>query len=74
MEETILAIINTVGFPAAVCVCLIIYMYKLTKTHAEEISKLAEIIDISLANNTTAIKELTIAIAKDRDKEDEKKE
>ena len=54
----VLQIINTVGFPIAMCIVMVVFFYKIVtqieNTHKENLEKITEALD----NNTRIINEL----------------
>ena len=53
-------IISNIGFPCAMCILMYYQMNMQTEAHAEEISKLASVIN----DNTVATKELVTLLSK----------
>lgn len=61
MNEVI-TLITTVGFPAAVCVLLMWYVYKMQEQHTKEIKDLKNALD----KNTIAVTRLVERLSGDR--------
>ena len=49
-----LSIINTVGFPIAMCIALLVYIYKMQESHKEETNNFAE----ALNKNTIVLQKI----------------
>ena len=63
-------IIQTVGFPIACCIGLFILLFKMNKSHKEEVTEMKEAFYQQSKETTTAINNNTLAIQKLTDKLD----
>lgn len=61
--DNILQAINTVGFPIALTLILLWYIYDSSNKHKEEIDKMSE----ALNNNTLALTKLLDRMERDKD-------
>ena len=61
--DNILQAISTVGFPIALTLILLLYIYDSSNKHKEEIDKMSE----ALNNNTLALTKLLDRIKTDKD-------
>ncbi len=63
MVTTFTTLVNTIGFPIAVCIALFWFLYQENKSHKEETKRMTEAID----NNTAVMNKMLDKITNHRD-------